>query len=273
MTGGREDQSALALFAAELHAAREKAAVSQDELGARINYSGSLVAMVESRRRAPSLDFAQRCDEQFRTSGTFARLQQHARTAPLPAWFRPYAEIEATARQLRAWQPMVVDGLLQTEDYARALLSIRPNTPSEELNELVLARMARQTILDQDTPAMIWVVMDEAVLQRAIGSPKIMHEQLLHLADMSERPNIRIEVVPLSAGVHTGLLGAFAIAEAVDSTIVGYLDTALEGYVVESRSAVASLMLILDTLRSEALPHGASRDLILKWAGEHDRPE
>jgi transcriptional regulator with XRE-family HTH domain len=268
-----EGESGLALFAAELAAARTAAGLSQAELAGRIHYSESLVAMVEGRRRAPRPDFAQRCDEAFGLPGTFARLQQHARTAPLPAWFRPYAEIEATATQLRSWQPMVVDGLLQTSDYARALLSTRPNSAAEEIEALVAARMERQAVLARDKPPMIWVMMDEVVLQREVGGTKVMREQLLHLAEMSERPNIVLEIVPLSAGAHTGLLGAFAIAEFDDVTRAGYLDTASEGYVVDSRAAVADLMLVFDTLRSEALTRTGSRDLIGKWAGGHGRPE
>ncbi|HUY44672.1 MAG TPA: Scr1 family TA system antitoxin-like transcriptional regulator [Streptosporangiaceae bacterium] len=139
-----DGQSGLALFAAELRAFRQKAGLSQEELGARLNFSPSLVAMVEGLRRAPTLQFAQRCDEAFDLPGTFVRLQQHARTTPLPSWFRPWAaEIEATATQLRLFEHSLVPGLLQTEDYARALLSARPNTSPEEVDELVAARMRR----------------------------------------------------------------------------------------------------------------------------------
>jgi transcriptional regulator with XRE-family HTH domain len=259
-------QPGLALFAAELAAARAKAGWSMEELAGRINYSSSLVGMIESQRRVPRLDFAQRCDTAFGTSGTFARLQQHARTTPLPAWFQPYAEIEAAATQLRSWQPMVMDGLLQTEEYARGLLSVRPNTTSDELDELVTARIDRQVVLDRTVPPLLWVVMDEAVLHRQVNSAKVMHEQLVHLADMSERPNITVELVPASAGAHTGLLGAFAIVEADETARVGYLETATDGLIVESNSVVAGLMVTFDTLRSEALTRGASRELILREA-------
>ncbi len=93
------DHSALALFAAELQAARARAGMSRDELAARINYSPSLVGMVESMRRVPRLDFAQRCDEALATTGTFARLHEHLRTAPFPSWFRPFAQHEPGSAQ------------------------------------------------------------------------------------------------------------------------------------------------------------------------------
>jgi transcriptional regulator with XRE-family HTH domain len=250
------------LFTDELAARRAEAGLSQAELAQRLNYSESLVAMVESRRRAPTLEFAERCDTVFGFPGTFARLQQHARKTPLPGWFRPYAEIEAAATQLRSWQPAFVDGLLQTEDYARALLSARPNTPEDEVEALVSARMERQNILRGDDPPLLWFVIDEGALHRRIGSEKIMRDQMFALAELSLRPNINVQVVPYSAGGHYALLGAFAIVETEDGARVGYLETALDGYIVESPPVVAQLMVAFDTVRSETLSRSASKDFI-----------
>src|SRR6516225_4201653 len=91
------DHSALALFAAELQAARARAGMSRDELAARINYCPSLVGMVERMRRVPRLDFARRCDEALASTGALARLHEHLRTAPFPSWSRPFAQHEAEA--------------------------------------------------------------------------------------------------------------------------------------------------------------------------------
>jgi len=93
----RDPAAGPSLFVAELVAARTAAGLSQEALGGQVNYSGSTIGMIESGRRAPQLDLAERLDKVFGTTGTFARLQQHARTTPLPAWFQPYASIEATA--------------------------------------------------------------------------------------------------------------------------------------------------------------------------------
>ncbi len=267
MSRGERDDNGIGLFAAELAAARAGAGLSQEELGARINYSGSLVAMIEGRRRVPTLAFASRCDEALSTVGTFGRLHKHARNTPLPAWFRPYADIEAAATQIRSWEPMLVPGLLQTEDYARALLSVEPDVTPDELEERISARLARQSILDGETPPRLWALLDEAVLVRGIGGAKVMHEQLLHLIDMTCRPNVNIQIVPLSAGAHVGLLSAFAIAEADDTRVV-FLETPTEGLIVEAPGTVSRLMLTFDTLRLEALPRGASADLITMRAGE-----
>jgi transcriptional regulator with XRE-family HTH domain len=269
MAGGREKQAGLVLFAAELKAVRTRAGLSQEELALKINYSASLVAMVESCRRAPALDFAKRCDDVLGTPGTLARLQHHGRTAPFPVWFLPYAEIEATAAQLRLFEHALVPGLLQTEDYARAILSVDHPIAEDDLEERVAARMERQSILAREKPPRLWVVLDEGVLHRQIGSAKIMQEQLLHVADMASQPNITVEVVPFSAGAHSGLLGACVIADINDGSRVGYLETLAEGFILETPSALANVVLIFDTLRSEAVPRKASRDLIMKRAESH----
>lgn len=260
--GNKGDHSGLGLFTDELAARRAEAGLSQAELAQRLNYSESLVAMIESHRRAPTLEFAERCDKSFGFPGTFARLQQHSRKTPLPAWFRPYAEIEATATQLRSWQPAFADGLLQTEDYARAVLSGRPNTTEDEIEALVSARMERQAILTRDDPPVLWAVIDEGALHRRIGTEKIMRDQMFALAEMSLRPNVNIQVVPYAAGGHYALLGAFNIVETEDGARVGYLETALDGYIVESPPVAAQLMLAFDTVRSETLSRSVSRDFI-----------
>jgi transcriptional regulator with XRE-family HTH domain len=264
-----EDGSGLALFAAELVAVRTGAGLSQAELAEQISYSASAIAMIEQRRRTPQPDIARRLDDALHTFGTFARLQQHAGSSPLPSWFRPFAEIEATATQLRSWEPMVVPGLLQTEEYARALLGAQPNTTEDELEERVVGRMARQTILQRPEPPVVWVLMDEAVLYRPVGGSKVIRNQLLHLEQMSHRPNITIGVIPLGTGAHAGLLGAFAIAES-ETARIGFMETPQEGFVVEDGKGVAWLAHTFDSLHAEALPRAASRDVLLRRADDHD---
>jgi hypothetical protein len=193
---------------------------------------------------------------------------------PLPAWFRPWAEIEVAATQLRLFEPAVVPGLLQTEDYARVILAEQPAVQEDELEAMVTARLDRQRVLARDGgPPLIWAVIDEAVLNRAVGGPKVMHEQLLHLARMCDQPGVTIEVVPLTTGAHCGLAGAFAIADVEGAGEIAYLDTVTDGYIDEGAPVVTRVALTFNTLRSEALPRRASRDMIMKRAEDYDRPE
>jgi transcriptional regulator with XRE-family HTH domain len=260
------DHSALALFAAELQAARTRAALSRDELAARINYSPSLVGMVESQRRVPSLDFAQRCDDALATTGTFARLHAHLRTAPFPSWFRPFAQHEAEATSLRTFELVLVPGLLQTAEYARAVLRTRVGAGEDEIDQLVAARLERQAILDRDDPPLLWVVVDEGVLNRPVGGSDVMGAQIEHLVEMADRPSVVTQVIPCGVGAHEGLLGAFVIADFAKSPSIVYLETALTGLVVERQEDVAAVTLTYDTLKTEALPRAASLELLREVA-------
>jgi transcriptional regulator with XRE-family HTH domain len=262
------DQPALGLFAAELQAARARAGLSREQLAGRLSYSPSLVAMIETRRRVPTADFARRCDEVLGTPGTFGRLQQHVRTAPFPPWFRPFVEYEARAVTLRGFEHVLVPGLLQTAGYARSVLATRPHTTDDQIEERLSARLDRQTILERDQPPALWAVLDEAVLHRDVGGAKVMHDQLLHLATMAGRPGITIQVIPATVGVHSGLEGAFVLMEFADEPTVAYLETVVGGQITEEPSTVGTTSLIFDTLRSEALPWRASRDLITEVAEE-----
>jgi len=260
------DHSALALFAAELQAARAKAGLSRDDLAAQINYSPSLVGMVESMRRVPSLDFAQRCDESLGTAGTFTRLHAHLRMAPFPSWFRPFVQHEAEATALRWFEQSLVPGLLQTAEYAHAVLSTRIGAAQDEIEQLVASRLERQAILDRDDPPLLWVVIDEGVVRRPVGGTEVMLHQVEHLVEMAERPNVVVQVISREVGAHEGLTGSFVIADFAAAPSIVYLETALTGLVVERPEDVGAVILRYDTLRTEALPRAASLELLREVA-------
>jgi len=259
---------ALAAFAEELRAHRAQAGMSRDELAAKVSYSPSLIAMIETGRRSPSRRLAELLDVVFGLPGTFSRLEKRLRDVPFPASFRPFVPHEAEATALRSYENALIPGLFQTEAYAHAVLSTRPNTSEDGIEELVAARMQRQDVLGREEPPLIWSLIDEAALYREAGGTEVMFGQLVHLADVSRRPNITIQVVPFSAGPHSGLLGAFVIAELDDAPSIAYLETAAEGETVEDPSVLARLALIFDTLRSKALPDVTSRDMIMKVTEE-----
>jgi len=116
---------------------------------------------------------------------------------PIPSWFESWLEAERSAHALRLWSPILIPGLLQTAEYARALF-VAAGEDDERAEELVAARMDRQAILDRVRPPHVVAVLDEAVLHRLIGMPAVMHDQLTHLAGLSERPNVLLEIVPAS---------------------------------------------------------------------------
>jgi len=212
MTRGHQ-VSALALFAEELRLVRTAVGLTQEQLGSKIGYSGSLIGHVAAASRAPSLDFAQRCDEALQSGGLLARLQPLVRGEAYPAWFRDWVEIEREATALRWFEPLLIPGLLQTEAYARAVLAAaHPASPHDEVDRLVSARLDRQAILHQERPPLLWVILDEGVLSRPIGGPQVMHDQIAELIEAAQQPRIMLQMVPFGSGAHAGLDGRFAIA-------------------------------------------------------------
>jgi transcriptional regulator with XRE-family HTH domain len=264
------DTAALSLFADELKAAREQRGWSQADLAGHIPYSLSTISMVEALHRVPTRDLAGHLDKAFGTPGTFARLEGRLRDLPFPASFRPFAAYEAEATALYVFEHSLVPGLLQTPEYARAVLATRPNTVEDEIDNLVAARLARQDVLTRDEPPapLLWALIDEGVLHRPVAPAEVMYDQLAWLRQMSQRPNVTVQVLPYSAGGHTGLLGAFTIADLGGNPGTVNVEDITDGRVFEDPSMVTRVTLRYKSLQSEALPKGASRELIARVAEE-----
>lgn len=256
--------SALAFFGAELRHYRLKAGLTLEQLAEKVNYSVSMLGSVELARRAPSKDLAERCDEVLNTGGALMRLWPLARKAAFPTWFRQWIDIEQTALSLKTWQPLIVPGLLQTADYARAIISQRPDLTAEDVEERVTARLARQEIFDQKKPPMFWVVLDEGVLYRQVGEPEVMRDQLQALIKFGKQTKSTIQIVPSDAQALLGLTGAFIIATLPGDPTCVYLDTAATGYITDQEKDVETIATRYEMIRSLALSAPASLELIEK---------
>jgi len=271
MSSVRErDTAALSLFADELKAAREQRGWSQADLAEQIPYSLSTISMVGALHRVPTRDLATHLDKVFGTPGTFTRLEGRLRDLPFPASFRPFAAYEAEATALYVFEHSLIPGLLQTPEYARAVLATRPNTAEDEIENLVAARLARQVILtrDEPPPPLLWALIDEGVLHRPVAPAEVIRDQLARLMELSRRPNVTVQVLPYSAGGHTGLLGAFTIADLGGNEGTVNVEDITDGRVFEDPSMVSRVTLRYKSLQSEALPKGASRELIARVAEE-----
>jgi hypothetical protein len=179
-----------------------------------------------------------------------------------PAWFQDWAFKEAEAATLRFFEPLVVPGLLQTGDYARAIFRTRFRITNDQIEERVAARLKRQEILTRDDAPALWVILDEWVLRRPVGGRHVMYEQVNRLIGAAPEPHIMIEIISADAGAHEGVAGAFAIADFEDSPSVGYQEGAVRGQPVEERQDVASLDLTWAMLRGDAQPRAASLALL-----------
>ncbi|GHJ06760.1 hypothetical protein TPA0907_11270 [Micromonospora humidisoli] len=122
----------------------------------------------------------------------------------LMPWFREWVTIEQQATALCSFQPLVVPGLFQTEDYARALHEGASQLIGDEMEQQVAARLARQEILHRASPPLFVAVLDHSVLERPVGGPKVMREQLLHLRQLGDRPRVHLHLVPRDTGAYPG---------------------------------------------------------------------
>ena len=184
---------------------------------------------------------------------TLTELAQRARSGT-PDWFMPYRQAEAEASILRCWSPVLVPGVLQCESYMRSVMSVEPYSP-ERLNELVAARLERQSVIGR---AYITVVVDQHVLNRLIGSAPVMAEQCMHLTTMAERPDIALHVIP--EGTNVGLWGAFDIA-ARDGTTTVRLET-VEDMTSTAPDLVGKVTVAFERMLGAAMPLPDSFNLI-----------
>lgn len=261
-----------AFLGGELRRARLAAGFSsQDSLAAKLGFDRTVVAKAETGERPPTDDvLAAWCVACPIDADLFGRLVVLARRAdgPVPRWFEDWLEAEGEAQSLRIWSPILIPGLLQTAEYARALfLAEQTDTSDDAIDALVAARLQRRAIFDRPDPPDVVVVLDELVLHRLIGSPQVMHDALAYVAELSRRPNLVVQVVPAGNGANAALSGAFYIA-AADGMPETMQMVGVEDQTTERRSLVRKAAVAFDRVRADALPRDASRDLILKVADE-----
>jgi transcriptional regulator with XRE-family HTH domain len=184
----------------------------------------------------------------------------------LPTGFGIYVGLEAEAASLRVYEAQVVHGLLQTQDYARAVMStVRRRQTPDEIDRLVKLRMQRQDVLRRSDPLALWIILDESVLRRMAGSSKVMREQLHHLYEASQWPNVTLQVLAFGSGLHPGLGGSFAIIEfpeRFDPDVVYTEGVTGQAYIEERDREVRARAEAFDLLRAAALPPGDSALLI-----------
>jgi len=202
------------------------------------------------------------CQEQ-NTPGWF---QQHG--SRLPKQLVTLIDHENKAVTISAFQAMLIPGLLQTGDYARAVISRNVNIPADEVDDRVAARLARQSLFSRERPPQFTFYLHEAVLRLPIGGPEVMSDQLHHLLRMSVRPYLTLRVVPAALGAHAGLSGHFILMEFAEFRPVVFLDSETSSLFLERREEATAYQRILGALAHTALDEGQSKELIATLATE-----
>ncbi|KAA9158412.1 helix-turn-helix domain-containing protein [Amycolatopsis acidicola] len=252
-------------LASELRRLREAADLTIDEVGEKLECSASKVSRIETGHVGVTPRDARDMLELYGLTGDEREaLVQLAREACKPGWWHAYKEVftgtfvglEADASSLRAFQALLVPGLLQTETYARAVIrAMRPDADEADIEKRVAARTARQQLLSDPSPPEYWAVVDEAVLHRVVGGPEVMAKQAARLLDLAQLPHVTIQVVPFGAGAHPGMEGPFLILgfpEQADPDVV-YVDSTSGGFFLELPPDVRRYSLMFDHLRAAAL--------------------
>lgn len=253
--------SPLDYYGWELRRQREAHGLRQGQLGEIIFCTGSLVGQIETTKKVPTRDFSERVDAALGTDGLFSRLIGLVLRSQLPTWFQPYAEMEAKAAYISTYQAQLVYGLLQTEEYARAVLA---TGMPDDLEGLVAARVERQRILEREQPPLAWVVLDEAVLHRPIGGPEVMRQQLARLLEFAGHRWMHVQVLPNEVGAHASLAGSFNFLRFEDNPDVVYTEDLISGHMTANPETMREAALRYARLQAAALSVEDSAELIIR---------
>ncbi|QSB15165.1 helix-turn-helix domain-containing protein [Natronosporangium hydrolyticum] len=191
----------------------------------------------------------------------------------LPDWYQPYLGLEAAASRIRTYEVQFVPGLLQTADYARAVIQIGyGHAPRDEVERRVGLRMERKRILARHDPPHLWAVVDEAALRRPIGGAGVMRDQLLELIEVTKRPNIRLQVVPFRAGGHAAAGGAFSVLRFPERELpdIIYLEQLTSALYLDKRDDVEQYVAAMERLCIEAEPLANTPDILHRLLADCD---
>ncbi|MFI7302385.1 helix-turn-helix domain-containing protein [Micromonospora aurantiaca (nom. illeg.)] len=255
------------LIRAQLRRLRNVAGLNQEEFGRLVHYSPSMVSAVETGSRPYDRLFLARADEVLNSGGLLVSLLKMAEREGLPSWLRPWLDAERSARQLRCFHPTLIPALLQTENYARAVIRCDDLLSDAEVESRVAARMDRQDVLRQPNPPQLVAVIDEGLLHRQEESfHGLLAQQIEHLVVCAERPYVSIHVLPLQVGLHIGLSGPFTLARGAEGGWVASMECQLTTSVIDGDADVATLLSRWEMIRSEALPRRQSLELLKEVA-------
>ncbi|MGW0593637.1 helix-turn-helix domain-containing protein [Streptosporangium sp. NPDC002607] len=268
----------------ELRQLRTAAGLKQEEVADHLNWSTSRMTKVEGGTLRISVNDVRAMLQLYglREGAGYEALVQlakqakergwwHAYSDVIPQWFQVYVGLEAEASSLRNYEPELVHGLFQTEDYARAIYqAARVTDAPDEIERHVSLRMARQDVITRsEQPMNFWAVVNEAALRRRVGGTRVMKEQLQRLADISAQPNVTIQVLPYAIGAHAAMLGSFAILSFSEgASEVTYLEYVTGSLYLEKAEEIQAYTLAYDHLRASALDPRDSIDMITKLARE-----
>jgi transcriptional regulator with XRE-family HTH domain len=189
----------------------------------------------------------------------------------LPSWFRAYVDLEAAAGLIRTYEGQLIPGLLQTDDYMRALVrGAHLEDSGEGVGRRVRLRMARQTLLTRQQPPRLWAVVDEAALRRPVGGREVMRGQLERLLEASKLPNVTLQILPFDAGAHPAMVGSFSILRFPDQELpdVVYLEHLTSAIYLNKPEEVDQYLHVMESICVRAAAPDRTAELLGKILDE-----
>ncbi|GAB2986161.1 helix-turn-helix transcriptional regulator [Streptomyces pseudoechinosporeus] len=261
--GDEAGKGVVIAFGKNMKTLRLRAGMDRAEFGRRIGYSASTVASFEQGRRIPSPRTIDRADEVLGADGLLSVWKEELEQAQYPVFFQGMVGLEKEAIELLSYDTLVVKGLLQTEEYMRALLSMRrPVLDQETIEQRVAARLARQDIFDRWPAPLLSFVMDESVLRRPYGGKDVLRGQLEQLLLMGQKRNVEIQVMPLDCEESAGVDGPFTLVTRKDGKRFVYAEAQGTSALQTDPEQAALAAARYGIIRSQALTPRESLELV-----------
>ncbi|PNE42215.1 helix-turn-helix domain-containing protein [Streptomyces noursei] len=260
-----EHLNPLQRFGRDIKQVRLARKLTQKHLAKATGYTDGYVSKVESGTLLPrpSRKFAEGCDKAFGTGELFAGLLRRIDEGDHPSWFVPYLNLERKASRILNYETNLVAGMVQTDDYARAVFrASNPLATAEGIEDKVAARLRRREMFEQKAPPRLWVILHEACLRTVVGGAEVMAGQLDHLLTVAASPHVELQVMPFSAGIPATSTMPFTVLRFTHAATVLYTETRVGGRMHESEQMVGAALDDYDLLRAHALSPDESLPLI-----------
>jgi len=259
----------IATVGRQLKLRREAVGMRAADFGEAVGYGEDMVYKIEGGKRIPRLDYLDKADEVLGADGLIAAMKEDVRKVRYPKKVRELAKLEGQAVEIGVYECNSVHGLLQTADHARALFeAAQPPYSQDDVERMVVARLARQSVFDRDPAPSLHFVLEEAVVRRPVGGTMVWRQQLERLLEVGRLRNVTLQVMPTKSDAHPGVDGKIELLKFPDGTAVGRSDGAFNGRPITDPKQLRILELRYGTIRAQALPPRESLVFIEQLLGE-----
>ncbi|MEU3480418.1 helix-turn-helix domain-containing protein [Streptomyces sp. NPDC033754] len=253
----------------QLRLRREAVGMRAAELGAATGYGEDLIYKIESGKRIPRPEFLDKADEVLGAGGLLSAMKEDVAKVRYPKKVRALAKMEGKAVEIGVYECNSIHGLLQTPDHARAAIeAAQPPYSPDDVERMVAARLARQSVFERDSAPSIHFVLEEAPLRRQVGGTMVWRRQLEHLLEVGRLRNVTLQVMPTNTEAHPGLDGRIELLKFPDGTAVGRSDGAFSGRPITDPKQLRILELRYGTIRAQAFSPRESLAFIEQLLGE-----